>query len=72
MPLPQPSSWGNISHGMPLFKTKTMPVSAARSVMLRGRPPLGLGGSEGKCGAMIAHNVSLISGVLMLLIYPTI
>jgi hypothetical protein len=38
MPLPHPSSWGNISHGIPLFKTKTIPVKAARSVMLRGRP----------------------------------
>ena len=50
MPLPQPSSWGSISQGMPLFKTKTMPVKAARSAMLRGRPPLGLGGSGGKSG----------------------
>jgi hypothetical protein len=71
MPLPQPNSWGNISHGMPLFKTNTMPVKAARSAMVRGRPPLGLGGSEGKSGAMIAHSASLINGVLMPLIYHT-
>jgi hypothetical protein len=69
MPLPQPNSWGSISQGIPLFKTNTMPVNAARSVMLRGRPPLGLGGSGGKSGAMIVHSASLISGVLMLLIY---
>src|SRR5579885_51310 len=30
MPLPQPSSCGSISHGMPLLSTKRMPVSAAR------------------------------------------
>src|SRR5262249_19792033 len=71
MPLPQPISWGSISHGMPLFKTKTMPSSAARCVTLRGRPPLGLGGSGGKSGAMISHSVSLISGVLMSPIYHT-
>jgi hypothetical protein len=71
MPLPQPSSWGSISHGMPLFKTNTMPVRAARSVIWRGRPPLGLGGSAGKSGAMISHNPSLMSGVLMPPIYHT-
>jgi hypothetical protein len=31
IPLPQPISCGSISHGMPLLKTKRMPVSAARS-----------------------------------------
>jgi hypothetical protein len=56
---------------MPDFKTKTIPVKAARSVMLRGRPPLSLGGSDGKRGAMISHSLSLISGVLMLPIYHT-
>ena len=71
MPLPQPSSWGSISHGMPLFKTTTMPVKAARSAMVRGRPPLGLDGAGGKRGATISHSRSLINGVLMLLIYHT-
>jgi hypothetical protein len=71
MLLPQPSSWGNISHGIPLFKTNTMPVKAARSVMLRGRPPWGFGGSGGNSGAMISHNPVLISGVLMPPIYHT-
>src|SRR5262249_43312449 len=69
MPLPQPSSCRNSSHGMPLLKTNTMPVSAARSVMVRSRPPLGLGRSGGKRGAMISQSVSLINGVLMPLIY---
>lgn len=64
IPLPQPSSWGNISHGMPLFKTKMIPVSAARS-LIRGRPPWGLGGSEGSSGATTAHNSSLTTGFLI-------
>jgi hypothetical protein len=38
IPEPQPISWGSISQGMPLFRTKTMPVKAARSSM-RGLPP---------------------------------
>ena len=69
IPLPQPSSWGSASQGMPLFKTNAMPVKAARSMMLRGRPPLGLGGSRGRSGATISHRVSLINGVLMPPIY---
>jgi hypothetical protein len=71
IPLPQPSSWGSISHGMPLFKTKTIPVSSARSEMLRGRPPLGLAGSGGNRGAMTFHNSSLTKVVLMPPIYHT-
>jgi hypothetical protein len=71
IPLPHPSSWGSISQGMPLFKTKRMPASAARSQMPRGRPPLDLGPSGGKSGAMIAHNSSLTNGLLMPLIYHT-
>jgi hypothetical protein len=71
LPLPQPISWGSISQGMPLFKTKTMPVKAARSAMVRGRQPLGLGGTGGRSGAMISHSASLINGVLMPPIYHT-
>ena len=71
MPLPQPNSWGSIPQGMPDFKTKTIPVKAARSAMVRGRPPFGLGGSGGKIGATISHSLSLISGVLMPPIYHT-
>jgi hypothetical protein len=72
IPPPQPNSWGNISHGMPLRKTNTIPVRAARSVMLRGRPPLGFGGSGGRSGATISHSMSVINGVLMLPIYHTV
>jgi hypothetical protein len=60
MPLPQPISWGNISHCKPDLSTNTMPVSAARSA-IRGRPPLGLGGSGGKSGSITFHNSSDIS-----------
>src|SRR5829696_3591570 len=38
MPLPQPSSWGSISQGMPDWSTKMMPAKQARSDT-RGRPP---------------------------------
>ena len=63
-PLPQPISWGNISQGMPLLSTKMMPVKAARSGT-RGRPPFGLGGSDGSSGAMISHRASLTTGLLI-------
>ena len=56
-PLPQPISWGNISQGMPLLRTKMMPVKAARSGT-RGRPPLGLGGAGGSSGSTIAQSSS--------------
>jgi hypothetical protein len=65
-PDPQPISLGSISHGMPLFSTKTMPVSAARS-STRGLPPLGLGGSSGNRGSMISQSLSLTSSLLMLM-----
>jgi hypothetical protein len=68
MPLPQPISWGSISHGMPLRSTKRIPVSAAR-LATRGRPPLGLGGSGGSSGSMIAHSASGSSGFAMRLFY---
>jgi len=64
-PEPHPNSWGSISHGMPLFSTKMMPVKAARSET-RGRPPLGLGGSGGSSGATRAHNSSLTKGFMPL------
>src|SRR5919204_5380958 len=63
-PLPQPISSGSISHGMPLLSTKMIPVKAARSGT-RGRPPLGLGGSGGKSGAIVSHSVSLTNGLLI-------
>jgi hypothetical protein len=63
-PLPQPSSWGSISQGMPLLSTKRMPVKAARSGT-RGRPPFGLGGSGGNSGAMLSHRASLTNGLLI-------
>ena len=69
MPLPQPSSWGSISQGMPLFKTKMMPVRRRGrrwSVAVHPWAWVALGG---KSGATISHSVSLINGVLMPPIY---
>jgi hypothetical protein len=40
MPLPQPSSRGKYSHGVPVLSTNRIPVRAARS-LIRGRPPFG-------------------------------
>jgi hypothetical protein len=57
MPLPQPISWGSISHGMPLRRTKRMPVRAARSGT-GGRPPFGVRRRFGSSGAIRAHNLS--------------
>ncbi len=42
---------------MPERRTKMMPAKAARSSQ-RGRPPLGLGGSEGSSGAKAAQRSS--------------
>jgi hypothetical protein len=61
MPLPQPISWGSISHGIPVLSTKMTPVSAAR-LERRGRPPFGLAGSEGKSASITSHSSSESSG----------
>jgi hypothetical protein len=61
IPLPQPISLGNISQGMPLRRTKRMPVKAARSGT-RGRPPLGFGFSGGNKEATNSQRVSSTSG----------
>lgn len=61
MPLPQPISWGNISHCKPVLSTNRIPVSAALFDS-RGRPPLGLGGSGGKSDSITSHNSSVSSG----------
>jgi hypothetical protein len=63
-----PSPGATSRRRMPLFKTKRMPVSAARSAM-RGRPPLSLGRSGGRSGAMIAQSLSLTSGLLIPPVY---
>jgi hypothetical protein len=59
IPEPQPSSCGNICHGIPLRRTKRMPVRHARSEM-RGRPPLGRRAGIGKNGSTRSHNGSEI------------
>src|SRR5215211_5731970 len=69
MPEPQPISLGNISQGMPLFKTKMMAVRAARSSM-RGLPPLGFGGSSGNSGSITSHSSSVTSSLAIPSPYP--
>jgi len=61
IPEPQPISCGSSSHCKPVLSTNRMPVSAALLEM-RGRPPLGLGGSGGKSGSITSHNSSVSSG----------
>jgi hypothetical protein len=56
-PLPQPSSFGSIRQGQPVRRTKTMPRRAARSE-IRGRPPLGMGGSLTSRGPMASQRSS--------------
>src|SRR5829696_5048546 len=63
-PLPQPISWGNSAHGMPLRSTNKIPVSVARGG-LDGRPPFGFGGSGGSSGSMTLHRSSLTNGLLI-------
>ena len=62
MPQPQPISRGRYSHGVPVLRTNRIPVKQARSG-IRGRPPLGLGGSGGICGSMRSHSSSVSSGL---------
>jgi len=57
IPDPQPSTSGSICHGMPLRRTKRMPVRQARSGT-RGRPPFGRGGEIGRNGSTRSHNAS--------------
>ncbi len=57
-PDPQPISWGSISHGMPLLRTKTMPVRQARA-STGGRPRFpGRALGRGSRGSMIAQSSS--------------
>jgi len=69
IPEPQPISWGSISQGMPLFRTKTIPVRAAR-LSMRGLPPWGFGGSGGRSVSMVSHSWSVTSSLAMLSAYP--
>lgn len=57
MPDPHPISCGSISQGMPLRRTKMMPVRHLRSGT-RGRPPFGFGGSGGRSGSIAFHSSS--------------
>jgi hypothetical protein len=57
IPLPQPSSWGSHSQGIPVRSTNTIPVNTARSGR-RGRPPRGRRRAGGSRGATTAHSSS--------------
>jgi hypothetical protein len=58
LPLPHPISVGRSCHGIPVFSTNTIPVSAGRW-STRGRPPLGeRGGRGGNNGSICFHNSS--------------
>jgi hypothetical protein len=55
---------GSNSQGVPERSTSRMPVSTARS-LIRGRPPLGLGGSGGRSGSITAQRRLHRRGLLM-------
>lgn len=57
MPQPQPNSSGRSSQATPDRRTKSIPVSAARSPS-GGRPPQGLLGRAGKSGSILRHTSS--------------
>lgn len=61
IPEPQPSSCGNICHGMPLRRTKRMPVRHARS-LTRGLPSFARRAGIGTNGSTRSHNASGSSG----------
>ena len=65
MPQPQPISRGSISQGMPLFRTKMIPASAAR-LSTGGRPPFGRGRGAGNSGATIDQSSSRTRSVAIL------
>jgi hypothetical protein len=64
IPLPQPSSRGNMAQGIPLRNTNKMPVSASR-LPIGGRPPLGDVLTGGKSGSAISHRSSDSNGLAM-------
>jgi len=66
MPQPQPSSCGSDSHGRPVLRTKTTPVSTLRSSS-GGRPPRRVlfrrrGNGGGSSGSMISQSSSVTNG----------
>jgi hypothetical protein len=70
IPLPQPISCGSISQGMPLLRTKRMPVSAARSER-HGRPRvLVRAGGGGRSGSINSQSASSTNCRAMRQVYP--
>jgi hypothetical protein len=65
-PEPQPISWGNIHQGIPLWRTKMMPVRQARS-STGGRPRFpGPALCAGRSGSTVSHNSSGTKGRAMI------
>lgn len=56
-PDPQRISAGSISQGIPVRRTKRMPLNAARDG-IQGRPPFGFGEVGGSSGSMISQSES--------------
>ena len=64
LPLPHPISMGRSCQGIPVLRTNTIPVSAARC-STGGRPPLGEGGGNGgNNGSISFHNSSDTSSAM--------
>lgn len=58
IPLPNPNSWGSISHGIPVLSTNRMPLNASR-FPTAGRPPFFVRGRiAGKRGSITRHSSS--------------
>ena len=60
IPLPQPISWGSISHGTPVFNTNRIPAKVAR-LLMRGLPPFSFSSSTGSNGSFACQSPSLTS-----------
>ena len=65
IPEPQPISLGKCCQGIPVLRTKMIPVRTFRSSM-GGLPPFGRGGRFGMIGSMSFHNSSSINGLAMI------
>jgi hypothetical protein len=59
----------SISQRIPLLRTNTIPVRAAR-LSMRGLPPWSFGGSGGRSGSMVSHSSSVTSSLAMFSCYP--
>jgi hypothetical protein len=65
IPLPHPISLGRSSQGIPVLRTKRIPVKALR-LGIGGRPPFGRGFGDGSNGPMISQNSSVSKGLAII------